>query len=101
MLAVGRRQRQCPSAARLPHESSALAIGGIGNARLLLAFRRTAPEGLGNRHDLVGRYPMNHRCRAVAALKQIAAETFTHPFSEWAMTTPPVRHTFPHGVALS
>jgi choline dehydrogenase-like flavoprotein len=37
-----------------------LAGGGIENARLLLASRRTAATGLGNAHGLVGRYFMEH-----------------------------------------
>ena len=37
-----------------------LCTGGIENARLLLNFRSQAPEGIGNRHDLVGRYFCEH-----------------------------------------
>ena len=37
-----------------------LACGGIENARLLLASNRYAPAGLGNEHDLVGRFFMDH-----------------------------------------
>jgi len=37
-----------------------LAAGGIENARLLLASRGVKPNGLGNDHDLVGRYFMEH-----------------------------------------
>ena len=37
-----------------------LACGGIENARLLLASNRTAPAGIGNQHDLVGRFFMDH-----------------------------------------
>jgi choline dehydrogenase-like flavoprotein len=37
-----------------------LATGGIENPRILLASRNTRPEGLGNEHDLVGRYFMEH-----------------------------------------
>jgi choline dehydrogenase-like flavoprotein len=37
-----------------------LAGGGIENARLLLASRSRHPEGLGNAHDHVGRYFMEH-----------------------------------------
>ena len=37
-----------------------LATGGIENARLLLASNRIAPAGLGNQHDLVGRFFMEH-----------------------------------------
>jgi choline dehydrogenase-like flavoprotein len=37
-----------------------LACGGIENPRLLLASNRLAPAGLGNDHDLVGRFFMDH-----------------------------------------
>jgi len=37
-----------------------LAAGGIENARLLLASRRDQPAGIGNEHDLVGRFFMEH-----------------------------------------
>jgi len=37
-----------------------LATGGIENARLLLASRRVAANGVGNQHDLVGRFFMEH-----------------------------------------
>jgi len=37
-----------------------LATGGIENARLLLASNKVLPNGLGNGHDLVGRFFMDH-----------------------------------------
>jgi choline dehydrogenase-like flavoprotein len=37
-----------------------LAAGGIGNARLLLLGNADHPGGIGNRHDLVGRFFMEH-----------------------------------------
>jgi choline dehydrogenase-like flavoprotein len=37
-----------------------LAAGGIENARLLLLSNSVHPNGLGNEHDLVGRYFMDH-----------------------------------------
>jgi len=39
-----------------------LACGGLENARLLLASRHQAPNGIGNEHDNVGRYYMSHLC---------------------------------------
>jgi choline dehydrogenase-like flavoprotein len=37
-----------------------LATGGLENARMLLLSNRTNPAGLGNQHDLVGRFFMEH-----------------------------------------
>ncbi|MEO1672686.1 MAG: GMC family oxidoreductase [Cyanobacteria bacterium J06631_2] len=37
-----------------------LAAGGIENARLLLLSNEHSPSGLGNQHDLVGRFFMDH-----------------------------------------
>lgn len=37
-----------------------LATGGIENARLLLASNRVMADGIGNQHDLVGRFFMDH-----------------------------------------
>ncbi|MCB1735154.1 MAG: GMC family oxidoreductase [Gammaproteobacteria bacterium] len=37
-----------------------LAAGGLENPRLLLNFNKQRPEGLGNAHDLVGRYFHEH-----------------------------------------
>lgn len=37
-----------------------ICCGGIETARLLLASTRVEPHGLGNRHDLVGRYFQEH-----------------------------------------
>lgn len=44
----------------------ALCAGGIENARLLLAACPARPEGLGNRHDLVGRCFADHPTFTVA-----------------------------------
>jgi len=37
-----------------------LCAGGIENARLLLSSNRVRPNGIGNEHDVVGRYLMDH-----------------------------------------
>ena len=45
---------------RVAARAFVLATGGIENARLLLLADRVQPAGLGNDHDLVGRYFMEH-----------------------------------------
>ena len=45
-----------------------LACGGIENPRLLLASNSVQPAGLGNAHDVVGRYHMEHPIRTVGVL---------------------------------
>ena len=46
-----------------------LATGGIENARLLLASNRVMPHGVGNQHDLVGRYFMDHPRMVVGSVR--------------------------------
>jgi choline dehydrogenase-like flavoprotein len=46
-----------------------LACGGIENTRLLLASRGHQPAGLGNGHDLVGRYFMEHPAARIGFLR--------------------------------
>ncbi|MCY4344336.1 MAG: GMC family oxidoreductase [Gammaproteobacteria bacterium] len=46
--------------ARIKARAYVLACGGIENARLLLASNDVEPQGIGNRHDQVGRFFMEH-----------------------------------------
>jgi choline dehydrogenase-like flavoprotein len=48
-----------------------LAMGGLEIPRLLLANREAWPEGIGNRHDLVGRYYMCHIAGTIGTLRPI------------------------------
>ena len=58
---AGRRFRIAPRA-------TVLAAGGLETARLLLASRDVAPAGIGNEHDIVGRYYMCHIAGNVGTL---------------------------------
>ena len=45
---------------RITARSTVLAAGGLETVRLLLASRDITPQGIGNSHDVVGRYYMCH-----------------------------------------
>lgn len=53
---------------RVAVRSAVLAAGGLETARLLLASRDVAPAGIGNEHDVVGRYYMCHIAGTVGTL---------------------------------
>ena len=57
-----------------------LACGGIENARLLLLSDTTVPGGLGNRHDLVGRYFMDHPSGKLGTLHSRRADRLARPY---------------------
>jgi choline dehydrogenase-like flavoprotein len=61
--------------------STVLAVGGLETARLLLASRDVAPEGIGNFHDVVGRYYMCHIAGNVGRLTiQGSTENVRHGY---------------------
>jgi choline dehydrogenase-like flavoprotein len=51
---------RCGRCAEIRANVVVLACGGLENARLLLASKRVNPSGVGNSHDLVGRFLMDH-----------------------------------------
>lgn len=69
----GRRGRVCA-------HRYVLACGGIENARLLLLSNSSAPQGLGNRRDLVGRYFMDHPRGRLGTLRARAVTPITRPY---------------------
>lgn len=58
-----------------------LATGGIENARLMLNSRDRHPSGLGNAHDTVGRFHMEHPIRAVGTLALDIDKNAALPFT--------------------
>lgn len=50
-------------------KAAVLAASGIENPRLLLVSKRTHPNGLGNQHDIVGRFLMDHPTARIGRFK--------------------------------
>lgn len=57
-----------------------LACGAIENARLLLLSNATAPNGLGNDRDLVGRYFMDHPAGKLGTLFTDTPDRIARPY---------------------
>jgi len=78
-----------------------LAAGGIENARLLLCSNRIMPNGVGNAHDVVGRFLMDHpRCNlGNFDLKQ--ARPVWDRFGYYRASVRRGTHLFIDGVGLS
>jgi choline dehydrogenase-like flavoprotein len=57
-----------------------LAAGGIENARILLLSDSIAPNGLGNDHDLVGRYFMDHPRGSIGSIRSTQPDRLTRPY---------------------
>jgi len=63
----------------------AVCCGGIETARLLLASDRVEPHGLGNKHDLVGRFFQEHihmRFGELRTSQRKGLQTASNPFTE-------------------
>ena len=75
-----------------------LACGGIENARLLLLSNSVMPEGLGNQHDVVGRYFMDHPSGKLGTLTAKKPHRITRPYERRRVKDAP--SAFPE-IALS
>ncbi|MDD2877782.1 MAG: GMC family oxidoreductase [Acidiphilium sp.] len=75
-----------------------LCAGGIENARLLLCSNRVVTAGLGNEHDRVGRYLMDHLRGPTANFQIKGAEHLRKLFGHYRIKGGQV---FAHGVRLS
>jgi choline dehydrogenase-like flavoprotein len=78
-----------------------LACGGIENPRLLLASNRLMPRGVGNDHDTVGRFLMDHITCVLATFVPCDARRIRDRFGSYWLDDETGRHMFLHGLALS
>jgi choline dehydrogenase-like flavoprotein len=88
-------------AARVEAPRFVLAASGIENARLLLASTDRDPAGIGNRHDTVGRWLLDHPATAVAHWERADAATAVRRFGFRGVQHRGRVHMYMHGLALS
>ncbi len=78
-----------------------LAAGGIENPRLLLASDRKHQNGVGNAHDTVGRYFMDHPGVRVGYFKKEDANRINNRFGFYGVKDGDRWQLYMHGVSLS
>lgn len=78
-----------------------LACGGIENARLLLASRSTAPRGLGNARDQVGRYLTDHTFSRIGVYHGEGSPKLRRRLGNRWLTRDGLRHVVNIGLGLS
>ncbi|GAB5439616.1 MAG: GMC family oxidoreductase [Falsiruegeria mediterranea] len=78
-----------------------LAAGAIENARLLLLSRENMPNGLGNDHDTVGRYLMDHPTAVVARAAPDHLSRMAAQFGLFGLRGNGQSHAYMYGLALT
>ncbi|NJR65907.1 MAG: GMC family oxidoreductase [Leptolyngbyaceae cyanobacterium CRU_2_3] len=78
-----------------------LCCGGIENARLLLASNRILPNGVGNPHDTVGRFLMDHPGCVIGGFDPQRSTKVRSRFGQYWLDNQQGRHVYLQGVALS
>lgn len=78
-----------------------LACGALENARLLLASNDRAPRGLGNNHDLVGRYLMDHPGCILGWFDPRRAFPIQNRFAHYLLEHKGDHHAYHFGVTVS
>ncbi len=78
-----------------------LAGGAIENARMLLAANQIQSEGLGNQHDVVGRYMMDHPAGRIAHFDSAHANEIAQRFGFYGEKKDGHSHMYLHGLSLN
>lgn len=76
-----------------------LAASAIENARLLLNSRSRHPNGLGNEHDVVGRYLLDHPNARIASFGPQAIASMSRLFGFYGLKGPRGVSMYMHGLA--
>ncbi len=80
-----------------------LCAGGVENARILLYSNRAKPNGIGNDHDVVGRYLLDHPRdpEMIVRFDVRDAARIRELFGPYKLDSARGRHAFYDGIALS
>ncbi|HJP69282.1 MAG TPA: GMC family oxidoreductase [Sphingomicrobium sp.] len=78
-----------------------LAASAIENARLLLASNDVHGTGVGNRHDNVGRYLVDHVGAGIGSIPEPHVSSMAQLFGFYGVRHGGRSHMFMHGLALS
>ena len=78
-----------------------LAGGAIENARLLLSSNQQIPNGIGNQHDNVGRFLLDHPGNVIGYFPEEAINGIIHRFGFFGMRKDLKTYMYSHGVSLS
>ena len=78
-----------------------IAASGVENPRLLLASNAVHSNGIGNSHDLVGRFLMDHAGSRVARFEPPAVEPIMRRFGFYGLRHGGRTHMYMHGLAVS
>jgi len=91
----------CGVKARVRARTAILAAGGVENPRLLLASRDQHANGIGNGHDQVGRYLMDHPGARVGWFKGEDSAAILRRFGFQGVRYDGRMHMFMHGLAVN
>ncbi|NLS00462.1 GMC family oxidoreductase [Rhizobium sp. P38BS-XIX] len=75
--------------------------GGVENARLLLASNAQLPAGIGNRHDVVGRYLCDHPRTSLCRFTGRDIQTIAQHFNFYGLNHGGGTHFYLRGLSLS
>jgi choline dehydrogenase-like flavoprotein len=86
---------------RVRAKCAVIAASGIENARLLLASNKVQAQGIGNSHDQVGRYLMDHASARIGRFEPGDLAPVIKRFGFYGVRHDGRTHMYMHGLALS
>jgi choline dehydrogenase-like flavoprotein len=86
---------------RIRAKAAVLCCGGIENPRLLLASNRVYTAGVGNQHDMVGRFLLDHISGPRGYFDTEQASAIRSRFGHYWVDDESGRHVYLHGVGLT